>query len=228
MFLVKNKALKYTIVMGVATAIVFSLKRTSTIGVFLAIIAYELTNMAFMKKLNTLRSLIYLLAICFIIIIIISQLEIPFGDLLYRYNNLFYDRGSGRSQIWINALSVLSESSLTDIVLGHGGNRAFQNHPKSLGFSVHNDFIEVLFDYGVLVFVVYFSVHYLLIKKAIRLIKQESAYAASFVASYIIFLVISMFSHLVIYSYFFAITPFWGMIYGITAEKADYRIVKRR
>ena len=123
-----------------------------------------------------------------------------------------------RLTLYREVFSLIENSSLNEVIFGHGQNAVLQYTHE---FSAHNDFLEVFFDYGIIVFLVYIFLHYQLIKNSLRLIKQKSYFAAPFSVSYILFIVLSMISHVVIYPYFFILTAFWGMVLGITERKSQ-------
>lgn len=101
--------------------------------------------------------------------------------------------------------SVLLSRVCTDGVLG--GN-----------VSAHNDFLEVLYDYGIVGLLIYIAFFICIIRKAIKMKKEEYKYAASFIASILMVLSISLTSHLVIYlNYYALIFVFWALCL------ADYR-----
>lgn len=101
--------------------------------------------------------------------------------------------------------SVLLSRVCTDGVLG--GN-----------VSAHNDFLEVLYDYGIVGLLIYIAFFICIIRKAIKMKKEEYKYAVPFIASIVMVLSISLTSHLVIYlNYYALIFVFWALCL------ADYR-----
>ena len=101
--------------------------------------------------------------------------------------------------------SVLLSKICTDGVLG--GN-----------VSAHNDFLEVLYDYGIVGLAIYISFFINIIRKAIKMKKDKYKYAVSFIASILMVISISLTSHLVIYlNYYAVIFVFWALCL------ADYR-----
>jgi O-antigen ligase len=81
--------------------------------------------------------------------------------------------------------------------------------------SAHNDFLEIIYDYGFIGLILYILFIIKIVKYNIILYKDSSIYAEGFSVSIILFLVISMFSHLILYqTYFFYLLIYWGIHIG--------------
>ena len=114
--------------------------------------------------------------------------------LFVRLEGLEEDGGSGRDVRWQYILLELRDrSSFLQLLLGHGFNKV-----RQLTGHAHNDFLEVLYDYGIISFVLY-SVYYIVqIFNAIRMAKENYPYYAEFLASLFVSLCLAMFSFYVI------------------------------
>ena len=136
------------------------------------------------------------------------------GAAVERVENLEDDEGSGRLERYKDVLGLLrDEDDRGKIVFGHG----YRTVEESLGesASAHNDFLEVLYDYGIIGLLLFVLFHLSLIKRVIYLKKNESEYAEGYIVSYVIFFIMSMVSHLIIYpTYFIFLTSYWGAIEG--------------
>ena len=87
--------------------------------------------------------------------------------------------------------------------------------------TAHNDYLEVLYDFGIIAFVLYVSFVVQLLKMCRRLIAMKSEYAPAIGASLAIFFVNSMVSHIWIYNqYLIIFALFWGFINAV--EKKHY------
>ena len=81
----------------------------------------------------------------------------------------------------------------------------------TMALSAHNDFLEVLYDFGAIGFIFYVLIHLSLIKWTLRLFRARSELAFPVLISYVCFIVMSMVSHLILYpTYFGLLTAFWA------------------
>lgn len=136
------------------------------------------------------------------------------GAAMERVENLEEDEGSGRLERYKDVIRLLRDEDIHGkLLLGHG----FRTVEASLGesASAHNDFLEVSYDYGIIGLIVYALIHLALIKRLLYLRKIESVYYEGYLISYMIFFIMSMVSHLIIYpTYFIFLTSYWGAIEG--------------
>ena len=116
---------------------------------------------------------------------------------------------SNRIPIYISTIQSFFDGNIFQIVFGRGYN-AVSNY---LGVSAHNDFLEVLYDYGILGFVSYLLMFVQLIKTSLLLIKTKDEFAIPVLVSIIIFLIGSAVSHLIfVPRYFLFIVLLWGIV----------------
>ncbi len=137
------------------------------------------------------------------------------------------DRGSGRLDIYNEVIRLQSESDIYSWVLGHGHDtvRKFNTMEGSEYLSAHNDWLEVLFDYGLPGLVLYFSIYFVLLYEIIHLLKRRSYLGPPMAASYALFIVISFSSHLVLYaSYFAYLMAFWGSLWGFYEREIPFSV----
>ena len=108
-----------------------------------------------------------------------------FRDFL-RLADLQEVTGSGRDMLWIEAIDLFHGSGFLIKILGHGGGAAWTlNYSKDSFKAVHNDYITILIDYGLLGLVFFVAFNLFLLFKAAR-----SGF--DFLPFYPIFLVIFM------------------------------------
>jgi hypothetical protein len=221
--LMNNKYIRLILIILIAVVVFSSMKRGGLLAFFLSIIIYYFVEFIFIKESRfRIMRLIYIA----LVLIVLSYAFFYFdkhynGYFLERVKMINYDEGSGRLPLYREVFSLIENSSFNKILFGHGENAVLRFTNE---FSAHNDFLEVFFDYGIIVFIGYVFLHFHLIKNTIRLIKQKSHFAAPFSSSYILFIVLSMISHVVIYPYFFILTAFWGMVIGITERESQMEI----
>ena len=130
--------------------------------------------------------------------------------LFDRLSNLSEDGGSGRDIVYQYTWEMILNSDFNDLLFGHGFNTVYHN--SVLNLSAHTDTLEVIYDYGIIGIILYciFIINIFRLYKTIRKYKPE--YAAAYAASLVIFTILSLFSHLIIYpSHFLFLCAFWGL-----------------
>lgn len=213
LLMMKNNLLKNSSIILVTISAMISQKRTALIALAVSLIIYFAMSSFIERKKNSRKIYnVILLLITVIVIIyfysyIANQLNFDFVD---RFESLTVDGGSGRNVIYRTVIDMQFDSNIFEWFIGHGYNAVLINTPFSL--SAHNDFLELLYDYGIIALILYFRIIFALVSYNIKLIKNKSDNSAPFTVSLVIFIIMSMWSHLVIYPTFFIILVFfWGM-----------------
>ena len=125
------------------------------------------------------------------------------------------DEGSGRIEIYEEVFFMVDKFDQKELLIGHGHNST----SEMIGTFAHNEFLQVLIDYGLIGLFLYIALHLILIRKSITLIREKSSFAASFFASYILFITIAMVSHWFVMAQFVVIlVSYWGAVFGISAK----------
>ena len=129
-------------------------------------------------------------------------------DILKTYiEQNILDGGNGRIEIWKKLLEIYFHGNVAQILFGSG----FDGALRVLGRSAHNDFLEVLFDFGVVGLSLLLSSFVVCIRIGIRMYKRNYVYTVVFfmliaevfimfffsnflfMASYILIVIINMF-----------------------------------
>lgn len=212
----KNKFEKY-INFAILFVITFlSGKRTGVLAVFCAMIVYLAIEHWHKSKKK------YMVVLQLSGFVILSVAAIIFID--YRYNlglitrllNVVNDGGSGRSEIWQSIWEGFKLDGIMQQLFGHG----LYATESVAGMMAHNDFLEILFDYGVIALLFFILFYFSLIKQEIRMIKRNSKCCAAMGAAIVIGIYLSMFSFFCIYStYTTALMAFWGVALAINEEE---------
>jgi len=210
--MMKNNILKLLGIATVTIALFMSTKRTGIIALAISLIAYYILNV-FSKENKRKSKLISIIAILLagaaftVLFIYIS--DQTGGYLLNRFTTIEQDEGSGRTDIWINTINLQLDSNALGWLIGHGYNSVANTF---VGYSAHNDFLEVLYDYGIIGFSLYVVFYVQLIGIGKKMYRYNYRYLNSFAISCILLFVLSLFSHLIIYpTYFIYLSFFWGM-----------------
>lgn len=115
--------------------------------------------------------------------------------LFARLEGLEEDGGSGRDVRWQYILNAIDHSSLPQLLFGHGFAGAYRLYQ---GSHAHNDFLEVMYDYGFVTFVPYCAYYMIQVSNAVKMAKEKYPYYAEFAGSLFVSLCIAMFSYYVI------------------------------
>lgn len=215
----KNKYIVYITLFVIFVAVLLSFKRMGIIAFCAGFFAYYFVNNEIIQRKHQLFRIILFLLISVFLLIVYNYIDNLSGDFLsYRFNEIQSDDGSGRIPIYKNVVEMISLSEFPNLLFGHGWNAVSLNGNN--GLSAHNDFLEIIYDFGIIAFILYLFIYFFLYKKLKKLIKASSQYAGPFAASCVIFILASNVSHIVIYMHFFILyVIFWGFVSA--KEKID-------
>lgn len=119
------------------------------------------------------------------------------NDLLERFENTENDEGSGRLVTWEKTYKLIEESNATSLIFGHGYNKVAQD--SQMGWSAHNDFMEVTYDYGLVGLALYTAFFFSFMFMTFGHLRRKTPYAQALTMYGAIFLLLSMISHIIIY-----------------------------
>lgn len=224
--MIKSNTLKKVLYVLQIFAVLVSNKRTALIVVVMYLLCDEwMSNKRVVGKKKIWKGIIYIVIIIALYIafpLISQKLNITvFNEL--ELSNITEDGGSNRLYIYGQLWMTQKNSSLLHWGIGSGYNSVLLSKictdgPLGEAVSGHNDFLEVLYDYGVIGLMLYISFLVSIIKKAIKMKKNQYRYAVPFMGSILIVVFMSLTSHLVIYLNYYAVMfAFWALCL------ADYR-----
>lgn len=224
--MIKSNLLRKILYLLQGFAVLVSNKRTALI----ALVCYCLCSEWMNNKSITGRKKVYK-GIAYVLVVIILYIAFPvicqklnitvFNEL--EASHIAEDGGSNRLFIYGQLWMAQKNSDLLHWGIGSGYNSVLLSGICTDGVlggnvSAHNDFLEVLYDYGILGLVSYVSFFACIIRNAIKMKKDEYKYVVPFTASILMVLSISLTSHLIIYlNYYALIFAFWALCL------ADYR-----
>ena len=210
-FVVSEKKTKIILLAFFLLAILVSAKRTSILASAVFMLIYFST---FAKKYN------YFVRILFVVfaIGIVSSLyffvdeNILGGHITERFSNL--ERGADtRDEIRAEVLKLYDTSALTDKLIGHGYNSVIETNTMDL--SAHNDYVETLYDHGLIMLLLQLLIIARLLFLALRLRKIGDEMFPSFISSVFLYIIMAYTTHLILYPYYFCfLTGFWGFVEG--------------
>lgn len=206
--------------------VLVSNKRTALIAFVCYCLCSEwMNNKKITGRKKVYKGVLYVLIVIILYIafpIICQKLNITVFDEL-EASHIAEDGGSNRLFIYGQLWMAQKNGDWIHWGIGSGYNSVLLSRVCTDGMlggnvSAHNDFLEVLYDYGIVGLLIYIAFFICIIRKAIKMKKEEYKYAVSFIASILMVLSISLTSHLVIYlNYYAMIFVFWALCL------ADYR-----
>ncbi len=141
------------------------------------------------------------------------------SNVVARFESAQDDEGSGRTYVWQAAFDLIERSDFLPLLFGHGFNKVEKD--SMLGLSAHNDFLEVTYDYGIVGLALYVSAFSAVGLIVFRLIRKKSPYAPAMAMFFTIYFLLSMISHIIIYSW--ACVIMLTISYVSAKEKLDAR-----
>lgn len=179
----------------VSVIIVSSVKRGGLLALVLGLMVYLIIS-----RYITNKGFKTAIVLCFILLVLgvffyfmISYL----GDnIIERFLNSDDTTGSGRLDIWASLFKRLQTQDLTLWVFGNGHLSTTQYSWENL--TAHNDFIEILYNYGIFNFMVYLFIVISLVRYTLRAITQKNKYAPSLAMIMTIYIILSMISIIIL------------------------------
>ncbi len=192
-----NKKLWFQIVVaGVLTVnVALSGKRAALLILLFGFLLPFLTSVSDHQKKRSINTIILVFLAVFLVYNYIStRYDIVIFE---RMDNIIEDGGSGRDKIYEKVWLSFKESSILKQLFGHGFNAV--SLASFARTSAHNDFLEILYDCGVVGVTAYLWMIIKLIGYSRKLYAIKSDVAPMFFSALIIFLILSTVSHLIIY-----------------------------
>lgn len=226
-----NKYLKIFAYLLVAVIIALSLKRTGTIALIGFIICAMFNKYFSSRNIKTLTSgAIALSIIAILLFLAYSRLADEYDLTLFeRINNLSEDGGSSRDKIYATLISSYLNSNLLEMLFGHGLGSVGTVLPKGYT-AAHDDFLQILFESGLLPCLIFILHYYALFRTTISMISCRYEYSGIMLGSFFIGLLMSLFStYCVSFSYVLCGAAFLGYAlsqYNMSKVKS-YKIASR-
>ena len=202
--IIRNLAILLTCIV-----IISSIKRGGVIALVLGLVAYLFVKEVLLEHKFT--KLLYFLVLIIVLFITLIIIDNAMGNMISeRMFNLVEDGGSGRNVVWKTTWDMICQSNTEQLLFGHGHNAVLLQSPLHL--SAHNDFLEVLYDYGIVCFILYILLHIRLIQQIFTSLRIKDERAPIMAFTYVIFIILSMISHVIIYPWAALIAVSWGLM----------------
>lgn len=191
----EKRWLRIVCIVIVSVIIVSSVKRGGLIALVLGVMVYLIISRYITNKgFKTAIVLCFILALlCVFFYFMISYL----GDnIIERLLDSDDTTGSGRLDIWNSLFERMQTQDLTLWIFGNGHLSTTQYSWENL--TAHNDFLEIVYNYGIFNFIVYLFFFISLVVYTLQAIRQKNTYAPSLAMMLTIFTILSMISIIIL------------------------------
>lgn len=173
--------------------VLFTAKRTGLLVLVLMILLYAIHHMN--TKKNVLITILLIGTVGLGLYFGFNSLQEEFGiDMLGRVEMATNDGGSGRLELWGVILNSYDDSNDFQWLFGHG----YQAVNKYFGMDAHNDFIQILFDYGLFACLLYIFLYVSFFIEYLQMRRREYPFATYFLMSIISSLLIASLSFFIV------------------------------
>lgn len=177
MYIINRKKIYLILLMIPSISILMGTTRTYLV---VLLCAWLIFLYAIIKNKRKFLPLMISLILLFLLIVIISPIKDKFITTMERVENLGLDPleafTSGRSEFWAYDIKSIFNSDILYILFGHGVNYLFYlNEPVfNVALWAHNDYIQILSDYGILGLIIYIEMFVYLFKRLLSKDKKNT------------------------------------------------------
>ena len=223
LLLFRSKPILYSLLLVTVIAVIFSNKRSALLILAFALLPTLWASLSKIRSKTKRSFLIIALALALGAVFYYVSTVYLEGRIFSRFENISEDQGSGRMEIWTYVLNNLFNSTPVEWLMGHGHQAVNELGDASAS---HNDFLEVVYDYGLIVFVVYILIHIHIIKRTIYLYKTKNSLFGSYFFAFVVFFVMSWISILVVQPrYLIYLGIYWGGVEALIDRRIDYKLL---
>lgn len=212
----KNKIIKYALFCLIFIGCLVALKRSAFIIYILVILFYFSLKSERNVIFTTIKYLAVILLIGFIVLPNVKKAQ-PMLERLYKSVE---DGGSGRDSLIERGINFQSECSFVEWVIGTGY-RGFEKSSLLLNkrnTCAHNDFVEILYDAGVITYILFLYLLWLFFNKAKIMYRNQHGYLLPFASCLLVFICANMFvCSFVHFWYYLPLYCLWGSIHALSS-----------
>jgi hypothetical protein len=125
--------------------------------------------------------------------------------------------GSGRMILYGTVIESLSQASLWSLFLGHGSGAV----EELLGVAAHNEWLEFIYNYGIVGVFFYAALFFTLGHRLVKLIRQSSRFASGYAMAIVYLFVVGLFGQIYFTHSTFYIMAFLGAVEGLMIKDAQ-------
>lgn len=205
-----NPIKRWIMVVLVALCALTALKRSAIIILIGATALVFYSDFLFRKRLLQSKVVFTALLVIMGLFTIFQYKADSITNVSQRFDLIKDDGGSGRDIIYMDVYNRYVNGTVFNQILGRGFD-SVSGSDKTMSLSAHNDFLEVLYDFGIIGFIFYLLIHLSLVKWILRLYRARNQLLFPVLVSYVCFIIMSMVSHLILYpTYFGLLIAFWA------------------
>lgn len=138
----------------------------------------------------------------------------PISDIQTRFQNINEDEGNGRLDIYTMVIHSFEMLPTVNKIIGAGYKQVQNTLTGGVldsSLSAHNDFLEVLYDYGIVGEVIFVALLITILFRSIKFVRSKMWCGIPMMMSFMIILIMSLFSNLIIYpTYILFLSSFWA------------------
>lgn len=138
----------------------------------------------------------------------------PISDIQTRFRNINEDEGNGRLDIYAMVTASFEMLPTENKIIGAGYKQVQNTLTGGLldsSLSAHNDFLEVLYDYGIVGEVIFVALLITILFRSIKFVRSKMWCGIPLMMSFMTILIMCLFSNLIIYpTYILFLSSFWA------------------
>lgn len=214
--LVARKRMRHLGICIVFFVVLVSMKRGAII-VFPLMLSTSMLVEAIVRKKwlgRVALKVIFWMALFFASLLIVNQWSK--GFLTERFLPGQLAIGSGRVELYRVSIEEISQRSKWHLLIGYGSGSSVDY----LGTSVHNEWLEFLFNFGIIGVLFYALLFLALVRRVWQLIRRSSPYASVYAMAVVYMLTIGMFGQIYFAHPTFYIMAFYGIVEGLMLNDA--------
>lgn len=211
-FLIKNSKVKIILLFIIGLLVLFSFKRSALLVSL--IVAMVLIVKAPKNLFKNRRAVIFIFLISVGFIILLFTNQSLYQSIMEIWGGRFESGNTDRLKIYQDVIHLLEDSNIFDLLFGHGYDATIADSRYNL--SAHNEFLEILYNYGIFALIVFIAFIILLIKKS-KILRENCNINLynGYLCAVTIFIVASFPSHMLTYgTYFSLLSLYMGFAVG--------------
>ena len=190
--LMDKSKMKYVHIVISLALVLISAKRSAIIAIVPAYVIYFIISLLSQGKKQATNKLKILIPLVLIVAVLYYlSTKGLFGTVLERFRAMNDDSGSGRDLIYFPLLKSFSVSPFFQQLFGHGTGST----RVVVGKLAHNDFLQVLFDYGLISLSIFVIIYIGFIRMAFRMRRRKDVFLEEYsvyVYNLVLFVVIGV------------------------------------
>lgn len=182
-------------------------KRTGIVALLVSLLfGLRIKQLLKRKNVNRLPKYLFICSIAIVLLYVCAGEQLI--ELAQRFINISNDGGSGRDVVYADVWGMIRSSNFFHLILGHGYNSVIRD--AQLEFSAHNDFLEIIYDFGICGILLYLG-----FVVSVTRLRYYNILSYPQKASILIFITFSVFSHMILTTtYIIPLLLFWAYNYS--------------